>query len=414
MPDAGEQRRLREFSRYSRNLKVYFPAIDGVFVCPVCLKPFCEADVLHHSLRVSIGHVFPKETGCKLSTLECCDCNARLNRAGDNELVRLHKQWDAMGVDSNADPIKGFIEMPSGRVGIDVSGRGIHAHFRHASPAAFNEARRALIDRTPLDLTLPAVHQGKLNIGILHSAHLLLFHYFGYGYLFTPAGKYIRNYLNTSEQLDNPPFMIVEIPRSGEVDGRIIYRAGIYTLNRGGRCLFVALPVADPNLLCQLVLLPGLWNEDIESHRRICGLGERWLEAQCSTLDPGPRERLCAPEYADCLQLLWRGWRNDVIDRAKLMYAIRAQASDSTVRKVDAAIIGRRFGIVGAYLAECIGSLANDRFLQRTPKRNRRHLVRLTAKAITRRSIDSRSKGTAGARIPKRTVTNSVHRVESP
>lgn len=383
MLSAGDQRRIREFSRYSANLTVYVSKVSDVFVCPVCLQPFTKADVLHENLKVDIGHIYPEEVGGNLTTLECRACNARLNRAGDNELVRLHKQWDAMGVDPKADPIKGFIEMPSGRVGIDVTGNGIHAHWTRAHPTAFEEARRALLNHTPVRITLPGVREAEMNLGILHSAHLLLFRSFAYGYLRTPAGKFIQNILHKSEQLDKPPFMTMEIPVTGGVDARILYRAGICTLPGRERCLFVALPVADPKSLCQLVLLPGLWADDIQKYQRIYGLGERWLTARFVTLDRGPRERLSAAEYANCLDLLWGGWTNRNIDRTKVMNAIRVQVCDSIVRKVDAAAIGNRFGIRGSYLSNLIRALSTDGFLQRMPKRDRPHLVRLTAKAIS-------------------------------
>src|SRR4051812_46256424 len=105
MATLGDQSGLKLFRRYARNLSIHFPQVSGVFLCPICIEPFSETDVRSESLRVDFGHIYPEEAGGNLTTLECCRCNGRLNRAGDNELVKLHKQWDAMTGRDKAAPI---------------------------------------------------------------------------------------------------------------------------------------------------------------------------------------------------------------------------------------------------------------------------------------------------------------------
>jgi len=299
--------------------------------------------------------------------------------------------WDAMRPGSGAKPIKGYLEMPSGRVGVDVSSFGLHGDLTRGKPNAVDEAIRALIEHRPFRVSWEGVRRGRVNLAILHSAHLFLFRAFGYGYLFTPGGQAIRRVLHSSNDLEDCPFMTMDIPVGGDVDLGIVYRAGVCTIAEGEKCLFVALPVADPSSLCQCVLLPGPWRKDLQAYQMIVERGDRWLfRAQYRTIDGGPRQRLTAPEYFNCFHLLWRGWTQFNIDMTKLMYAIRDKVGDRLDRKADAAEIAQRFGIKEQYLIECIESLGGRGFLERAPKRERPYLVRLTAKALAARRPYSR------------------------
>jgi len=201
--------------------------------------------------------------------------------------------------------------------------------------------------------------------------------------LFTPAGQYVRRFVDTAQELTDAPFMSVEILDNGDAKRReLLYHVGVCRMQDGTRCFFVCLPVADRRSIGQFVLLPGLWAQDIAAYEQMVMNGDRWLHADYSTIDGAPWERLIAPEYANRLHLLWHGWLHHNIDMTKIMYAIRDKVGDNTVRKVDAAEIGSRFGVRGAYLDECLGSLSARGFLQRAPKRKRPHLVKLTQKAI--------------------------------
>jgi len=382
MLSSGDELRLKLFRQYAANLSIHVPELSGIFACPICGREYREADVVHgEGLKVDIGHVFPEQAGGKLFTLECCECNGRLNRAADNELIRLHKQWDAMQPGGGTSPRKGYVDMPSGRVNLDVSGDGIQGHFSQAHPEAMREFVRAMVERTPVDLTLPPVHQGKVSLAVLHSAHLFLFRAFAYGYLLTRGGDYIRKILRDSGPLDDCPFMTLEMP-VGSIDHAILYRAGVCTTRSGLRCLFVALPVPDPKSVCQFVLLPGPWQQDLDAYSQITAQGERWLIAQFQTIDGGPWERLIAPEYADALALLWNGMKDRDVDTTKIMHAVRQHMGESTTKKADAAEICARFGIAGDYLVFCVQSMVKGGYLCRVPKRGRPHLVRLTGKAV--------------------------------
>lgn len=279
-------------------------------------------------------------------------------------------------------PIKGFVEMPAGRIGIDVTGHGIHAHWTRANPRAFEQLRRAITDRTPIDVKWSAAAQGKLNLGILHAAHLLLFRSFAYGYLFTPVGRYIQKILHTLDRLDDAPFPVLEIPIEMNLDPRIVNHAGICTFVQGDRCLVAVLPVANPKLRCQFGFLPGPSKEDLQLFLQTMAQGNRWVEFQLRIIDGTPLKQLVAPEYANCFRMLWKDSTHFDIDMTKLMRAIRKIVKDSMIRKCDVSEIGERFGIKGDCLKACVNSLVTRGFLDRAPKRGRPYFVRLTPKAL--------------------------------
>jgi len=64
------------------------------------------------------------------------------------------------------------------------------------------------------------------------------------------------------------------------------------------------------------------------------------------------------------------------------MAAIRKATGDSTSRKVDAAEIATNLNIDHDFLARWIHDLAKLGLLERRPKRNRPHLVTITAKVV--------------------------------
>jgi hypothetical protein len=384
MPTVGDQRRLRLFRFYSANLSIHAPQWSGVFVCPICGHFFREADVLSGpGLKVDLAHAFPKELGSDAVALECCECNCRLNRAGDNELIKLHKQWEAIRPGSNAQPMHGFAEMPSGRVPVAITAGHIHAHHRAAHPKPFAELGLALQNRIPIDLTVPQVRQQKINVAALHSAYLLFFREFGYGYFATPGGQHVRQLLVDPENLpDDGTFVSIEVAKPSPIDPAFVLRIGVCTMPDKTKCLFAALPSPDPRILCQMILMPGPWHDDLAAFASVQAKAGTWIHgANFSTIDRRLRWQLAAPEYRNAFHLAWSGWLPHNIDMTKLMWAIRAAAKDRCNTKVDAMSIAKRFGITPS-ITDYVADLAKRGFLLRVPKRGRPHLVRLTKKAI--------------------------------
>ena len=380
MSSKGDLRRLLLFKRYAANLKVHCPEAQEWFVCPICARPFVADDVRHDRLKVDIGHVYPRHAGGRLVTLECCECNHRLNRCADNELIRLHQHWDAMK--PGGKPVKASLQFPAGRVGIDVSADGIQSDWTRANPQAFNEAIHALIHREPISYCAPVTRPGKVNLAVLHSAHLLLFRAFGYGYLFTPTGQYTRHTLATSSVLDDATFLSMDMTADTGVEADMLHRVGVCTFKSGEKCLFASLPAPDPKVVLQFILLPGLWKKDVELFSRIMSHADSWINATFQTIDGAPMMQLRVPEYANALHLLWRGWQRHNIDMTKIMHAIRAEVDDDLLRKVDVVKTGERFGLEPDYLKELVNSLVKRGFLVRAPKKDRPLLIRLTDKSV--------------------------------
>ncbi|MDB5294975.1 MAG: hypothetical protein JWO31_958 [Phycisphaerales bacterium] len=380
----GDQGRLKLFRRYARNLSVYVPQLADRFACPICLGLFAEGDVLGPDPRVDVGHAFPNELGGRTVTLECRRCNGRLNRAADGELIKLHKQWDAGRPDRpGAEPIKGFVDMPAGRVSVHLSSPGgMRFHHKAAHPGAFDQLVKAAIGGRSLRAEFPGVDHGRTSLAVLHAAHLVLFRAFAYAYLLSPAGRFVSGVLDASDRLDDPPFVTAEVYTAVGFDERIVMRCGAARFSSGEQCLFVALPSPNPSALAEFVFLPGLWEEDVAAFGGLCERAvDSWVRATYRTIDGGPAKSLECPEYANALNLRWHGWERHDVDMTKLMYAVRDAVGGSLARKADALAIARRFGLPETYLCAMVAELTKNGFLERVPKRDRPHLVRLTANA---------------------------------
>jgi hypothetical protein len=283
---------------------------------------------------------------------------------------------------AGAKPIRGHFQTASGRVGFDLTHRSVHAHQSHGHPAAFNEVVLEMMTGGKVRANVPHPDRGRLNLAALHSAHLLLFREFGYGYLLTPGGQWIRSILHSVDRLDDPPFMGFDVPRGGDFNESLVYKVGVYSSKGGDRCLFAALPVPDPRLLCQLVLLPGPRQVDLIAYQAMVAGGERWMRGVGVTISGGPERKLEAPEFADGLFLLWEGMTVFELSLKAVLQATSRAANGCTALKVDLAPVARRFGMSRDLLAGCVWELVDRGLLNRLPKRKRPFIVRLTEAAL--------------------------------
>jgi DNA-binding MarR family transcriptional regulator len=289
---------------------------------------------------------------------------------------------------STSKPITAHLRTSAGRVPVAINARGMHASESRSNPAAF----RALVDVLgrggSVEVAIPDIDKRRLDLALLHSAHLLLFREFSYGYLLTNVGEHLRSILNSPQSFTEPPYLILEVPAASAVDRRVLFRVGIAELRDKTRCLFAALPVANPAILCQLMLLPGLGPEDVSNFRRVARARDgKWLEnVQFSTVSGGSSVQLAAPEFAFQLLNLWRGAKPYQIRIRALLQRLHSISPSS---RVDALDVRARLGIFGRQLSHDLGSLVELGFIERIPRSRKPYLVRVTqagAKALARRS----------------------------
>jgi hypothetical protein len=391
MANRGNDKRLDLFRRNSGNLRLFEKAATDIFRCPICATRFLEADVRSVNgapPRVDVAHVYPQAAGGRILTLECRGCNSKLNRACDNEIVLLHNQWEAMRSGSTSKPITGHLRTSVGRVPVAVSARGMHASESKSNPTAFRALVDALRHRDSIEIVTPDVDHRRLDLALLHSAHLLFFREFSYGYLLTNVGEYLRSILNSPTSFTEPPYLTLEVPLASALDRRVLFRIGIAQLPDKTRCLFAALPVANPNMLCQIMLLPGLGPDDISNHARVMSLDGKWLQnVQFVTLSGGSSKRLAAPEFAFQLLNLWRGATPDQI---RLRALLQGMHSISASSRVDASDVALRLGISAKQLPFDFASLLKLGYLERSPQNRKPYLGRLTPAGI--KALDRRAR----------------------
>lgn len=346
---------------------------------------FEEQDVLHDRLRVDIGHVYPKELGGQLVTLECRRCNGKLNNAADNAYVRHHKDWDAVRPDRLSENIlPAMIPMPSGNVNVEVSFGQIVGHFSRSAKDPFAELVATMASGGRFTVQYRAADPSRLNLGTLHSAHLLLFHEFGYGYLGSPGGQWVRQWL-LADKLPSPaPYLATDVYAGGPIGVAQHFRCGTLTYANGDSCVFVVFPSADHNVQCTLVLLPGPTKEQLACYYRMYAVhGERSFRGSYRLFESRPnRLRLEQPEYAFRLQFLTDGSSDFDFDVTMIMHAIRAQVEGGSSRKVDAAPIGKRLGWDDDRLRCVLEVLIDGRCLERVPKPRQPRMIRLTPEGL--------------------------------
>lgn len=194
-----------------KNLEAVEPTLRGRFLCPLCLG-LIDATTNDGAREITAAHVYPKALGGKLVTVTCRRCNnrvgseiephlinwhrfadvmfgasteqvfVRVSGAGSSEAVAtLHKEWD----DAKADYVRNVTIRPDKN-----------------SPAALKSIGQHL-ERAGEGWELKISHRSKMHprrgaLTLLHSIYLLLFHVFGYEWVFNPVAGVIR------EQLDRP------------------------------------------------------------------------------------------------------------------------------------------------------------------------------------------------------------------
>lgn len=195
------------FQTFSRNLSLYVPFIQDQFACPLCLETFERSSI---KSILSKAHIVPKKAGRNEYTLTCAACNSRLGHRCDDALV------ESLRSGTEGFPTKGEIWVEDGKTGGPVSNAYISGKLPNepygipeikvdlptewTNPTVVDQLRDRIQRLTgdknaSISIRFRVPDQDRVNLSLLASAYLLLFHHLAYEFVFSPLGKSIRELL---------------------------------------------------------------------------------------------------------------------------------------------------------------------------------------------------------------------------
>jgi hypothetical protein len=203
------EKRQKLFEVNSAGLVALNMAKPDTFVCPLCLKIFTKDDLKPKNtpkgpeLQLTLAHIIPGALGGRLCTLACKDCN---NAIGKSLEAALKKHFVVEDAINGIGKLRARLAGDFGNVGVEVSLRGsgdpwqLEPVAKTSNPAHSASLEKMLVGteanpRTgpPCELKFEHEYQPVVVAAALyHAAYLLMFHYFGYPFAFSPLGEQLR------------------------------------------------------------------------------------------------------------------------------------------------------------------------------------------------------------------------------
>lgn len=202
---------------FSANLALYRKEYSGRFVCPLCLRTFSR-DQIRSDL--SKAHIIPRFLGGKDWTLSCKTCNNKVGTEIEGcEAERANYSWALSGDGNETTRAEIWFrnEQQGGVIGpvqADMRAEECGEERRvqlYAKPQGSNPAAWKLFNRMPSDGALAGQRymevrfrvtrsSKRANLTYVHAAYLLMFHQFGYEWVFTPGAELIRKQIMSPDE----------------------------------------------------------------------------------------------------------------------------------------------------------------------------------------------------------------------
>ena len=283
------------FKRYALNFTACFPGHEQLFGCPLCFRVFgIEALDEGADARdpvLSVEHVVPESVGGRIVTLTCRVCNNRDGSEIDAHLTRRFRFEDSFA-GLGDEPIKARLRAKGGHktqaVDWHIRG-GDQPHFvlygvpKASHPDAPNEILAAMHGGRSIDFLFESDFiAARSRIALIRAAYLMLFRYFGYGYLRYGTAEIVREQIKRYDDdlfghpgvvtFENPPF-------PGEMNRLYAIYEPVEL-----RCFFVALEAKAVRNRYFGVIMPGLDSESSEVYKRWAALGQKTRSFSVSPL----------------------------------------------------------------------------------------------------------------------------------
>lgn len=272
------------FDSYASNLSAYCPQFKGIFRCPLCLRDFSKDSIL--SKEITLEHVIPSSIGGRLTTLTCCKCNSESGCRLEAHLVQRLRTEDIFA-GKRQSSLTTRVTTGKGEFGAEMR--------------IFGEQNRTILIRAIESISSPRLHElaveelesglnefsihGNLGyketpsrVAALRMAYLMMFRYFGYGYILYPTLARVRAQVFQPEVETNAlagMFWLEDLPAANVV--------AILNQPEQLRCFLAVIDLSTAIKRNLAVVLPGL---DPESET----IYERWaIAAKSSSSKLKPR-----------------------------------------------------------------------------------------------------------------------------
>jgi len=303
----------RFFDLYSSNLSFHDPSLKDIFVCPLCFRKFSRDAIRSHEL--TIEHVIPESIGGKLKTLTCQECNNPDGSAIDSHLVQRLRMEDKLEGKSDS-PHRGKFIMNKGEFNADIYlSADKHPNIyvvglpQHSDPRLHKLALEDYLAGEK-EFTL----EGRLGykdipsrVAIIRSAYLMMFRYFGYGYVIYDVTRPLRDQIaNPNEETEvlKGIFRLPQLPPNTR-------QGGIAILKRPEslRCFLVLLNLSTEVQRYIGVVIPGLDTDSKNIYRRWIDFGLENTVGMKTDLQPIPYiiEFITNPKLKHLPVYLWKG-----------------------------------------------------------------------------------------------------------
>jgi len=254
MSQSNEQKRLALFDVYSQNASFFETSrTQGIFVCPICLRCWERIACVGKDCSVNLAHVYPASCGGNVETLACASCNSKLGSKYDSQIALEHKinaAWNEESDCAIAASVKLFDEKVQVNLSRTPRGMMMVMSGAHNSPEVVERLSKRLegnIGDFEFTILHRAVDVIRFRVAILYGAHLLLFREFGYEYICSDLGKWVRQVAVEAATTDDQlPFPIMGLRRADGFDSSYCYRVMMLTNPHEHRTMWVTLPTPDP------------------------------------------------------------------------------------------------------------------------------------------------------------------------
>lgn len=315
MTNTASQKEIeRLFELYSSNLSMHDSSFKDTFVCPLCFRPFPQNAIQSHSITVE--HIIPKSIGGKLRTLTCQVCNSLDGTAVDAHLVQRLRTEDILAGKSDL-PLRAKVVADKGEFNADIY-LSVEKHPniqivglpKNSNPRLHKLAEEEFRAREGAEFTI----KGSLGykdipsrVAIIRSAYLMMFRYFGYGYIIYDVARPLRAQIaNPTEETE----LLKGIVRLNKLPPEI-KQGGIAILNQPEnlRCFFVLLDLSTDVQRYIGVIIPGLDPESKNIYKRWADFGPEKIVGMKSNvrLIPYNRDFVSKPILKSLPIHLWQG-----------------------------------------------------------------------------------------------------------
>lgn len=255
------------FNRYSMNLGFYRPDLKERFVCPQCMRSFGR-DVIERNL-LSEEHIPPRAVGHQLITLTCKQCNSWSGRELESHLATHFQiqdfqrgEWSSSSsqtmprVEAGNGEIGASIELKKGK--ILIVGRKDHSNpeLRRKLDRYLQSVRGKKEWQFRFHVKFQYSHS-RFLVAILRSAYLIMFAYFGYGYIFDPGLEQVRQQINNPDGFDLAKYAVLKVVEHAPLPDYVQRGVGLVTSPPNLRSFSVALTLNRDRPEYWGVLMPG-------------------------------------------------------------------------------------------------------------------------------------------------------------